>query len=62
MNDHVHLFISTHPNVNLIKIINIIKGSSSFLLRSKFPELKKLTVYGHRLIFANPLDMWVKKI
>jgi len=42
MNDHVHLFISTKPDVNLVKIISIIKGSSSFILRSNFPELKKL--------------------
>jgi putative transposase len=42
MPDHIHLFISTKLNINLIKTINILKGFSSFITRKQFPELKKI--------------------
>ena len=40
MPDHVHLFISFDPRVMLHKIIKILKGSSSRILREEFPSLK----------------------
>ena len=38
--DHVHLFISFDPRLMLHKIIKILKGSSSRILREEFPSLK----------------------
>ena len=40
MPDHVHLFISFGPRLMLHKIIKILKGSSSRILREEFPSLK----------------------
>jgi len=42
MTDHVHIFISTDPHFNLIKTVNILKGFSSFSMRTHFPCLKSL--------------------
>jgi len=39
--DHVHVLFSTKPSISLTKLINVIKGRSSRLLRKEFPELKK---------------------
>ena len=41
MSDHVHLFISCPPNYSIRKMFRIIKGGSSFLIRKKFPSLRK---------------------
>ena len=40
MPEHVHLFISFDPRLMLHKIIKILKGSSSRILREEFPSLK----------------------
>ena len=40
--DHIHLFVSTYPQLGCHKIIRSIKGRSSRLLRQEFPELLKL--------------------
>lgn len=40
MPNHVHLFISFDPRLMLHKIIKILKGSSSRILREEFPSLK----------------------
>ena len=40
--DHLHLFVSTHPQLGCHKIVRSIKGRSSRLLRQEFPELLKL--------------------
>ena len=40
MPDHVHLFISFDPRLMLHKMIKILKGSSSRILREEFPSLK----------------------
>jgi putative transposase len=42
MPDHVHLFISIHPDIPIQTIIKKIKGRSSRHLRKEFPELLKL--------------------
>jgi len=42
MPDHVHLFISTHPDVPVQAIIKTLKGRSSRYLRKEFPDLLKL--------------------
>ncbi len=41
MNDHIHLFIKSNPNISISFIISQLKGYSSFKLRNEFPYLKK---------------------
>ena len=40
MPDHVHLLLEVDPQFGVHKAIKMIKGKSSFLLRSEFLELK----------------------
>ncbi|MEM0139988.1 MAG: IS200/IS605 family transposase [Ferroplasma sp.] len=58
MPDHVHLFIKTDPTIAPNNIIAKIKGETSRILRSEFPQLKKklptlwtrsyfVSTYGH---------------
>ena len=42
MPDHIHLFVSTYPNMPIEDVIRYIKGRSSRYLRAEFPELLKL--------------------
>ena len=44
MDDHVHLFISCPPSHSVRRLIQIIKGGSSYYIRSKQPSLKKYPV------------------
>jgi putative transposase len=39
--DHVHMFISYRPNQDISKIVQWLKGISSRILLSEFPQLKK---------------------
>ena len=41
MNDHIHLFIKSNPNISISFIISQLKGYSSFKLRNEFPYLRK---------------------
>ena len=40
MPDHVHLFIESDPIYSVAEIVNRLKGASSRILRSEFPELR----------------------
>lgn len=40
--DHLHLFVSSHPDIPVHNLIKALKGRSSNLLRKEFPELLKL--------------------
>lgn len=40
--DHIHLFVSSHPNIPAHNLIKAFKGRSSNFLRKEFPELLKL--------------------
>ncbi len=42
MPDHLHLFVSSHPNIPVHNLIKAFKGRSSNLLRKEYPELLKL--------------------
>jgi len=42
MPDHLHLFVSSHPNIPVHNLIKTFKGRSSNLLRKEYPELLKL--------------------
>ena len=41
MSDHVHLFVACPPDFSLIKLVQIIKGGTSFYVRKSNPALKK---------------------
>lgn len=41
MEDHVHLLIDCSPHIGIYKTIGKIKGCTSNVLRTEFPELKK---------------------
>lgn len=41
MPDHVHLFISCPPRKSILKICAVIKGATSFYIRSKMPSLRR---------------------
>jgi putative transposase len=41
MPDHVHLLVDVEPDRNIVRIVNLIKGYTSHVLREEFPWLKK---------------------
>lgn len=41
MPDHVHLLVEVDPQFGIHKLIKLVKGRSSRLLRQEFPHLKK---------------------
>ncbi len=42
MPDHIHIFIKCYINtISISKIVQYLKGYSSFMLRKRFPFLKK---------------------
>ena len=48
MPDHLHLFVSSKPNLCLPKLVQSFKGRSSHDLRIEFPELNRLpSVWTH---------------
>jgi len=44
--DHVHLLVSTSPNVELTKIINLLKGNSSRFIREKYADYLRDKLWG----------------
>ena len=41
MDDHVHLFVACPPDMPLRKMLQLIKGGSSYEIRKRYPSLKK---------------------
>jgi putative transposase len=41
MDDHVHLFVSCPPHYSIRKMVQIIKGGTSYYIRKNHPSLKK---------------------
>ncbi len=41
MPDHIHLFVSAPPRFSPAKLAQLFKGTTSYVLRLEFPELKK---------------------
>ena len=39
--DHVHLFLEFHPSISLSKVVQYLKGGSSYRMFKLHPELKK---------------------
>ena len=44
--DHIHLMISTKPTVELTKLVNLLKGTSSRYLRKEFESEISEHLYG----------------
>ena len=41
MTDHVHILIQIKPNKSVSKVLQILKGGTSRVIREEFPELKE---------------------
>ena len=41
MSDHVHLFLSCPPNYSIRKLVQIIKGGTSYYIQKNHPSLKR---------------------
>jgi putative transposase len=39
--DHVHMLIQVKPDVAISKVVQLLKGSSSRIIREEFPELEE---------------------
>ena len=51
MPDHVHLFISCPPRLSIARLYAIIKGGTSYYVRSKMPWLKRYPALWSRGAF-----------
>ena len=41
MDDHVHLFVNCPPEFSIRKLLQILKGGTSYFIRNKHPSLKR---------------------
>jgi len=58
--DHVHLFLEFHPSTSLSKVIQHLKGGSSYRLFKLHPELREkywVEVYGQVASSIDQLEM-----
>lgn len=53
MPDHLHLFVSTYPQLEIHKLVKLFKGRSSNILRKEFPELLKMPCLWTRSYFVS---------
>lgn len=51
--DHVHLFVSALPQMSIPDIMNVIKGTTSVVLRKEFPSLSHKTGLWTRSYFVS---------
>jgi len=51
--DHVHLFVRVYPTISAADVVKECKGLTSYELRKKYPELKKLPCMWTRSYFAS---------
>ena len=51
MPDHVHLFISCPPRKSILKMCAIIKGGTSYYIRSEMPSLRRYPRLWSRGVF-----------
>lgn len=51
MPDHVHLFISCPPRKSILRLCSILKGGTSYHIRSKMPSLQRYPRLWSRGIF-----------
>ncbi len=53
MPEHLHLFVSTYPQLEIHKLVKAFKGRSSNYLRKEFPELRKIPSMWTRSYFVS---------
>ena len=41
MTDHIHMLVQIKPNKSVSKVVQILKGGTSRVIREEFPELKE---------------------
>lgn len=51
--DHVHMCISTYPQLSISDAVKCIKGATSHALRDEFPQLKKMPSLWTRSYFVS---------
>ena len=51
--DHIHLFVRAWPTTSAADVVKACKGITSFELRKKYPELRKLPSLWTRSYFAS---------
>ena len=51
--DHVHMFVSTYPQMSIPQIMLLIKGSTSHTLRDEFPALSRMPSLWTRSYFVS---------
>ena len=62
MPDHVHLLVEIPPTIALSRLVGLVKGRSSRVLRQEFPALRRLPALWTRSWFVStvggaPLDV-----
>jgi putative transposase len=48
MDNHVHLFVNCPPDFSIRKLLQILKGGTSFYIREKHPSLKKYKSFWNK--------------
>ena len=58
VDDHVHLFLEFRPSYSLSRVVQFLKGGSSYRMFKLHPELKKrlLATNNKILVEASPYD------
>ena len=57
MNDHVHLFITCPPEFSIRKLLQVLKGGTSYEIRKRYPSL-----YKYKSIWSKGecIEVWVQ--
>lgn len=51
--DHIHLFVRVFPTISAANVVKECKGLTSYELRKRYPELRKLPCMWTRSYFAS---------
>ena len=51
--DHIHLFVRVYPTIAASEVVKECKGLTSYELRKKYPELRRLPCMWTRSYFAS---------
>ena len=54
--DHVHIFVSVLPQMPISEIMHLIKGGTSFILRTQFKELSQMKSLWTRSYFVSTAE------
>lgn len=51
--DHVHMFVSSYPQLSIPDMVRLIKGATSHKLRDEFPQLSRMCSLWTRSYFIS---------